>query len=153
MNLMKNKKNKQNMLKQNKLKQNNHSDGPCDHCNPSDDNPSDNNCIKKPIQTIISSSAIQNIVDKLVRIRCSSDGENYKSRTTTPNRGSMRHSCAIFIEKNQTCFKPTNNRNKSRKLFSEKKEHRKRLLLPKHSQKKWYTIPDQRKMCRIINTC
>uniref|UniRef100_A0A6G6AAU2 Uncharacterized protein n=1 Tax=Borely moumouvirus TaxID=2712067 RepID=A0A6G6AAU2_9VIRU len=71
----------------------------------------------QPIFTIVNNKAIDSLVKDLVSIRCDSD---------VTQRGPARHCAAIFIEKNQSCFKPTVNRYQSRKLLSEEARKRSR---------------------------
>lgn len=67
--------------------------------------------------SIITNPAIHTIVDDLVKKRCVID---------VNHSGPARHICAIFVEKNQSCFKPTDNRNQPREFYPEKNKPRHR---------------------------
>ncbi|XWV26642.1 hypothetical protein QJ857_gp0419 [Tupanvirus soda lake] len=73
---------------------------------------------KKQAYTIVSSPSINSMVNDLVALRCAND---------VALKGPARHACTIFVEKNQSCFKPSFNRYQSRKLCIEKEKRRKKL--------------------------
>ncbi|AGF85530.1 hypothetical protein QJ854_gp252 [Moumouvirus goulette] len=71
----------------------------------------------EPNFTVVKNKAIDLLVDELVSLRCASD---------VTQRGPARHCAAIFIEKNQSCFKPTVNWYQSRELLPEEARKRSR---------------------------
>ncbi|AGC01766.1 hypothetical protein H012_gp699 [Acanthamoeba polyphaga moumouvirus] len=71
----------------------------------------------EPNFTVVNNKAIDLLVEELVSIRCASD---------VTQRGPARHCAAIFIEKNQSCFKPTINWYQSRELLPEEARKRSR---------------------------
>ena len=71
--------------------------------------------LKKKIST---NPSIKSLEQDLVAMRCANDV--VLNGSTMPYRPA-RHSCAIFVEKNQSCFKPTIVRYQSRELCPERK--------------------------------
>ncbi len=68
---------------------------------------------------IISTPGINSLVSDLVSLRCTND---------IAMKGSARHCCAIFVEKNQSCFKPYFNGYEPRELQPEKERRRKKSI-------------------------
>lgn len=76
-----------------------------------------NICFHQNNYKVVSNHAILSLVDKLVKIRCTNDA-------TDENKA--RHCCAIFMEKNQSCFKPGCQRYQPRKLYYETEKYKRR---------------------------
>ena len=72
---------------------------------------------QKPKFKVVSNQAINSLVDNLVKMRCASD---------VTGGCNARHCCAIFIEKNQSCFKSASQRYQPRKLCTSKERYKER---------------------------